>query len=460
MDPIAPEEFVAAVKGHPQTPIPAPSITGVSIDSRTVKAGDAFFAVAGERFDGHDYIEQVVAADAAVVVVSRRDVAGQAQARGWPVVFVDDTVRALGRLAGWYRKTLPARLIAITGSNGKTTTKAILTAVLEKLGPVISAPKSFNNNIGVPLTLLSATHAHKYLVLEMGTNHPGEIAELAALARPDLAVITSIGHAHVEGLGGLDGIAREKTSLLEYVPTTGFAAVNTDEPIVLGYLRGFKSRLLRFGTSRDAELRAEEIESDGMTLRFKVNGRWPVMLNMAGRHNATNALAAWAIGTRLGMPPEQIVEALATACGPEMRLQRIVCGGVTVLNDAYNANPASMAAALRTLADTTVGPAGRRVAVLADMLELGPLSQDLHADAGRLLTRLGCIDCLVAVGSQAGHLADAAVAEAPGLAVHRFEDASRAAGRIAGLLRPGDVVLLKGSRGMRLEQLVKAIEQR
>ena len=189
MDPIAPEEFVAAVKGHPQGSIPCPSITGVSTDSRSIKPGDAFFALVGDRFDGHDYIEQVVAAGAAVIVASRREVASKAQASNWPVVFVDNTTAALGRLAGWYRKTLPARLIAVTGSNGKTTTKTMLEAVLSKIGKVISAPKSFNNNIGVPLTLLSADHTHNYIVLEMGTNHPGEIAELAALARPDLAVI-------------------------------------------------------------------------------------------------------------------------------------------------------------------------------------------------------------------------------------------------------------------------------
>lgn len=456
MDPIAPEEFVSAVKGIRQGPIPSPSITGVSTDSRSVRAGDAFFALVGERFDGHNYIEQVVAAGASVVVASRREAAARAHEKNWPVVLVDDTIAALGRLAAWYRKTLPAKLVAVTGSNGKTTTKRMLEAVLADLGNVISAPKSFNNNIGVPLTLLSASRTHNYIVLEIGTNHPGEIAELGALAKPELAIISSLGPAHIEHFGTLDNIAQEKTSLLEYVPVTGFAAVNIDEPTILPYLRNFQGRLVTFGTCSDAELRAEAIESDGATLQFKVNGRWPVRMAMAGRHNATNALGAWAIGTRLGMPPERIAEALGQATPPDMRLQRIQYGPVTIINDAYNANPASIAAGLRTLADMPTD--GRRVAILADMLELGPLSKDLHEQAGQLLASLGKVDLLVAVGAGTQHLADAALSAAPKLAVQRFADAEGAAKAVVRLLRPGDTVLLKGSRGMQLEKLLTPLE--
>jgi UDP-N-acetylmuramoyl-tripeptide--D-alanyl-D-alanine ligase len=459
VDPIAPEEFVAAVKGLPQGSIPSPSITGVSTDSRAIKPGDAFFALVGERFDGHDYVQQVVAAGAAVIVASRRDVAGLAREKGWPVVFVDNTTAALGRLASWYRRTLPARLVAVTGSNGKTTTKTMLETVLSTIGRVISAPKSFNNNIGVPLTLLSADHTHNYIVLEMGTNHVGEIAELGSLARPDMAVICSIGPAHMEGLGGLEGVAREKTSLLEYVPATGFAAVNIDEPVLLPFLQSARCRLLRFGTAKDAELRAERIEADATSLRFKVNGRWPVTMQMSGRHNATNALGAWAIASRLGMAPEQIVEALSQVRPPEMRLQRFQYGEVTIINDAYNANPASMAAGLQTLADVHLTGSARRVAILADMLELGIQSQDLHGQLGQRLALLGCINCLVAVGAQAQHLADAAADKAAGIEVHRFADADQAAKGIAGILRGGDVALLKGSRGMHLEKLLPAIQR-
>lgn len=465
MDPIAPEEFVRAIKGHPQGPIPSPSITGVSTDSRTINLGDAFFALVGERFDGHDYIEQVVEAGASVIVASKREAAAAAQAKGWPLVLVDNTVAALGRLAAWYRTTLPARLVAVTGSNGKTTTKTMLEGVLSTIGKVISAPKSFNNNIGVPLTLLSADHSHNTIVLEMGTNHSGEIAELAALARPDLAVITSIGTAHIEGLGGLEGVAREKTSLLDYVPAGGFAAVCIDEPVVLPYLRTAQCKVLTFGTSKDAELRAEGVEADDATVRFKVNGRWPVAMQMSGRHNAVNALGAWAIGSRLGMTPEQIAQALAQVRPPEMRLQRLHYGSVTVINDAYNANPASMAAGLRTLADMQVAAEGRRVAVLADMLELGEQSREFHEQAGRTLAALGGIGCLVAVGPQTQHLADGAAAAQNGagsnatLAIHRFADAEQAAREIAKVLQPGDTVLLKGSRGMHLEKLLPAIEK-
>jgi UDP-N-acetylmuramoyl-tripeptide--D-alanyl-D-alanine ligase len=342
----------------------------------------------------------------------------------------------------------------------------MLEGVLAKIGKVISAPKSFNNNIGVPLTLLSADHSHNTIVLEMGTNHTGEIAELGALARPDLAVITSIGTAHVEGLGGLDGVAREKTSLLDYVPATGFAAVCIDEPIVLPYLRSARCKILTFGTGKDAELRAESVEADDASLRFKVNGRWPVTMQMAGRHNATNALGAWAIGSRLGMTAEQIAGALAEVRPPHMRLQRLQYGPVTIINDAYNANPASMAAALRTLADMPTPPGGRRVAVLADMLELGARSREFHEQIGRTIADLGCIDCLVAVGPGARHLADraadlqnSAAGGKTALVVHRFADADQTAKGIAKLLQPGDIALLKGSRGMHLEKLLPPIQQ-
>lgn len=458
MDPISPEELVSAVKGHPQGPVPAPSITGVSTDSRSIKPGDAFVALVGAKFDGHDYAEAVLAAGASVVIASRRDIAAQAQAKNWPVVLVDDTTAALGRLAAWYRKTLSAKLVAVTGSNGKTTTKKILETVLGRIGRVISAPKSFNNNIGVPLTLLSASRTHSYIVLEMGTNHPGEIAELGALARPDLAVISSLGPAHIEHFGSLDSIAREKTSLLEYVPPTGFAAVNIGEPAIRPYLRTFKGRLLTFGTCKEAELRAESIESDGTCVRFKVNGRWPVVLPLAGRHNATNALGAWAVGVRLGMSPEQIIEALAEATPPEMRLQKLQYGRLTVINDAYNANAASVAAGLWTLADMPVANGGRRVAVLADMLELGSHSEELHRQTGRLLAELGQIQGLVAVGPQAQLLADEAAARASGLAVQRFAGTDEAVKGIARIVRPDDTVLLKGSRGMQLEKLLGPLE--
>ena len=431
MDPIAPEEFISAVKGLPQGPISSGSITGISTDSRAIKPADGFFALTGEKFDGHDYVEQVVAAGASVVVASRRDIAARAREKNWPVVHVDDTVKALGRLAAWYRKMLPAKLVAVTGSNGKTTTKKMLETVLASIGSVISAPKSFNNNIGVPLTLLSASRIHNYIVLEMGTNHPGEIAELGALARPDLAVITSLGPAHIEHFGSLENIAREKTSLLEYVPATGFAAVCIDEPTILPYLRTFQGRLLTFGTSRQAELRAESVQADDQSLRFKVNGRWQVSMNLSGRHNATNALAAWAIGSRLGMSPEQIVEALSRVTPPDMRLEKLRFGPITVINDAYNANPASLAAGLRTLAEMPVPAGGRRVAVLADMLELGSFARDLHEQAGRQLASLGQIDFLVAVGTHMQHLADAALAAAPKLAVQRFDNSELAAKAVA-----------------------------
>jgi len=457
VDPITAQELLDAVKGRLVGPLPAGPVTGISTDSRRIHPGEAFFAIRGQRFDGHDYIGAAFAGGAAVAVISRQDLLPTARQENRPVILTDDTVAALGRLATWYRSNLPARVVAITGSNGKTTTKAMLEAVLSRQAKTLAAPQSFNNQLGVPLTLLSARREHDYMIVELGTNRPGEIAQLGRIAQPDLAVITSIGPAHTEGLGGLDAIAREKASLLEYLPAGGFAAVNIDEPAIGPYLQAFAGTLVRFGTGPQADLRAESIAHHAGQLQFRVNGKWPVRLPIRGRHNALNALGAWAIATRLGLPPEQIAEALAAFEPPKMRLQVLRFGPITVLNDAYNANPASVAAALQTLAEMPAPPGRRRVAVLGDMLELGPNGPAMHERTGRLLAELERIDCLIAVGSLAEHIADAAHAARPELSVHRFGDAAEACRGIAELLRGDDTILLKGSRAMRMEQLLDPI---
>jgi len=453
------EQFVRATEGRLVGTPPTGPIRSVSTDSRQIEPDCAFFAIKGQRFDGHDFVEEALRSGAAVAVVSRAELAQSLAGRGLCAILVDDTLAALGRLATHCRSSLGATVVAVTGSNGKTTTKQMLAELLSRLGSTLAAPKSYNNAIGVPLTILQASEQHEFLITELGTNAPGEIASLAAVVRPHVAVITAVAAAHLAGLGDIDGEAREKTSLLEYLPTGGLAVVNIDEPAIEPHLRRFEGsvELVRVGTSRHADLRAEQIGYEGEFLRFKVNGVWPVSLPIPGRHNALNALAAWAVAQRLGMPPQQIAEVLSQVRPAEMRLQRLRIADTEVINDAYNANPASVAAALRTLAELPAS-ARRRVAILGDMLELGSSAREYHERIGRFLAELPQIRCLIAIGPLAsGPLAAAAAASRPDLEIHRFEDIAQAARRIGEILQPQDLVLIKGSRAMQLERLLEAV---
>lgn len=449
-------EVIQALAGRVTGDIPEGSITGVSTDSRQVREGELFFAIRGERFDGHDFIDDALIHGAAFTVVeSARFSAQPAQSLDRRLIFVDDTVSALGRLAAYHRKFMAAQVVAVVGSNGKTTTKCMIDHILAGARHGRSSPKSFNNAIGVPLTLLSATLADEYLVVEIGTNAPGEVAALSAIARPDMAVVTSIGEEHLEGLGSLDGVALEETSVFSHLTPGGAAVVNIDAPELRMRLPDRNVKTVTFGAADDADLRISDVHYTAPWLNFRINGRFDYRLRAPGMHNAWNAAGAIAIGRRFGLDHTEIAAQLETCPLPAMRMELVELRGVTYLNDAYNANPASMATALRTLVSMVTG--GRRIAVLGEMRELGAQSAALHRRVGRQLVECG-IDLALFVGAgDVGYADGLREAGGNGTRWELVADTEEAAHRLNELVRPGDLVLLKASRAVGLEKVLDHI---
>jgi len=434
---------------------------GLSTDSRTLRHGQIFCALRGPRHDGHDHLQAAADAGAALLLVERGDAHHELHRPAPPVLKVEDTYAALARLAAAYRRTLRGEVIAITGSVGKTTTKQMVHAVLAPLGPGTVSPRSYNNRVGVPLTILNAEPADRYIVVEVGTNAPGEIASLARIVEPDIAVITAIGLAHVEKLGSIEGIAAEKAALLRFLPDHGLAVVNGDAATLTPYLKPAE-RVIRFGRGEACDLRLTDRAARDEMQSFQVNNRAWFDLPLPGEHNALNALAAVAVGRHLNLRDEQIAAGLRSLTTPAMRLQVVKVGGrdgaVTVINDAYNANPTSMAAALTVLRDFPTD--GRRVAVLGDMAELGERGPELHRQLGRQTLEAG-VDLAVLIGRLGLYAAETISKAGREQAMHTEPALDEAAAeRIAEQLRPGDVVLLKASRVMGLERLLPAIERR
>jgi UDP-N-acetylmuramoyl-tripeptide--D-alanyl-D-alanine ligase len=431
-------------------------ITGVSTDSRQIKAGDLFFALRGPNFDGHQFIAEVFIAGAAGVVVekSARLPEGVDMTR---VLIVDDTVVALGKLAAYYREELACTVIAVTGSNGKTTTKEMISHVLGKRLRGRRSTKSFNNHIGVPLTLLAADVHDDFLVVEMGTNHPGEIDYLGNIVRPNIAVITNVGESHLEGLGTLDRVAAEKASLAKHVHTGGAIVVNGDRELLLRLISHPQAMVISFGMSEHNDMRITALTAETDRVRFEVNNRFPFELPVLGGHNAINCLAAIVVARRLGFEMADIAEALKDFALPAMRLELAIVGDYRVLNDAYNANPASMACALDVLRGFDT--AGRRVFCCGQMLELGEKSEQFHRELGRSIGSAN-LGALVAVGAFARQMVDAAVAA--GLDSGRawaFDSAAEAGKALKNILRPGDLILVKGSRSMKMELLIDRMKE-
>jgi UDP-N-acetylmuramoyl-tripeptide--D-alanyl-D-alanine ligase len=365
---------------------------------------------------------------------------------------VPDPLAALGRLAVFHRNQLSADVIAVVGSNGKTTTKAMIDHILMGRLRGRSSPKSFNNAIGVPLTLLSADASDDYLVVEIGTNAPGEIAELAALTQPKMAVITCIAEEHLEGLGDLHGVALEECSVLAGMAEGDFAAVNTDWPRIRDYLPKEGVTIAAFGRSEEADLRITETKYEAPWLRFVLNGRFTYRLRMPGAHNAANAAGAIAIARRWGLEHEEIAERLESFVALPMRTEVVQIGGISLVNDAYNANPDSAIAAIESL--EAMPATGRRVVVFGEMCELGQCSVELHRKVARRLRGSG-VDHVLLVGPAGEMMADAFRDGALfGPQAECCETVESCLEPLARSLRDGDVVLLKASRAVALDRLV------
>ncbi|SNS46892.1 UDP-N-acetylmuramoyl-tripeptide--D-alanyl-D-alanine ligase [Geodermatophilus pulveris] len=444
-------EVAEAVGGEPAAA--DGTVTGrVTADSRTVAPGDLFVALPGERVDGHDFLPAAAAAGAVAALATRPDGA-------LPCVVVDDPVAALGRLAAAVHARLAAgglTTLGITGSSGKTSTKDLLGQVLASAGATVSPPGSYNNEIGLPLTVLDADAGTRFLVLEMGSRGRGHIARLCRVARPDVGVVLNVGSAHLGEFGSADGIAVAKGELVEALPESGTAVLNADDPRVVGMAPRTRARVLTTGRAGGADVRAEDVALDdtGRAAFTLVTGgsRAPVRLRVVGEHQVANALSAAGAALAAGMAPDAVAAALSAA-EPRSRWRMEVTrreDGVTVVNDAYNANPESMRAALAALAGL---PARRRVAVLGAMAELGPGAAGEHERLGRDAVAAG-VDLVVAVGADAvGIAAGAAAAGATPARAVRVPDRAAARELLTEVLVPGDVVLVKASRSYGLELL-------
>lgn len=444
-------EVCQATNARELTPAADVFFTGVSTDTRTVKPGDLFIALTGERFDGHDFIEQAVQNGAAGVIVSRSD-------RQIPLhcaaFFVADTRTALQGLARYHRQRFNIPIIAITGSNGKTSTKDMIAAVLSSNLAVLKTEANYNNEIGLPLTLLKLTPEHQAAVVEMGMRGPGQIRELASIALPNIGVITNVGETHIELLGSIDNIAAAKGELVESIGADGLVVLNADDHYVREMSRHANSRMVFYGiNSLDVDYSASNIIADSEGIEFcchKSQQAQQLWVPLPGRHNVYNALAAAAVGAELGLSFAQIAQGLHDLVPSAMRLAISRKGDFTIINDAYNASPLSMRAAIDTLAEVA---SGRKIAVLGDMLELGHIAQLAHqAVGGQLAERK--IDVVITVGALARHIASAAAAG--GLAtVTACDDQQQAQAALAQIIQPGDTILIKGSRGMQMEKVLE-----
>ena len=418
-------------------------VTGWSIDSRTIARGDLFFALRGPNHDGHEHIEEVLR-KGAIAVVADRDV----KADGI-VLYVEDSLATLQQVAKKVRQLWAGRVIGVTGSAGKTTTKDVIAEMLATQMKTAKTVGNLNNHVGVPLSLLRLDENSRVAVIEMGMNHAGEIRELAAIAKPEVGVVTNVGTAHMEAFESIEEIASAKRELIEALPENGTAVLNADDPRVAPMSRGKK---VLYGLSADADVRGEDVVESAEGVSFRVGAtRFATVLH--GRHSVSNILAGLAVAQVYGIPTERLVDAVQNLRTGNMRGERFDHRGILVYNDCYNSNPDAVRAMLDVLRDT---PARRRIAVLGEMLELGRWAESLHRDVGSYAVEQG-IDVLVGIRGAAWSLVDAAklagLSSGAALFFNEPEEAGRAVRSIA---QPGDAILFKGSRGVHME---RALEQ-
>lgn len=450
-------EIALVVRGRVIQGDPAAIFSSVSTDTRNMKADSLFFALVGERYDAHNFLSQAAAAGAGGLVVSRME----GLLPGVPVIMVENTLSALQSLAAYNRQRSGAVLVGVTGSTGKTTTKDMIASVLGVRQHTLKNEGNFNNEIGLPITLLELDESYKAAVVEMAMRGPGEIQSLCEIARPKAAVITNINETHLELLGTVSNIAEAKGEILEQIPSGGFAILNAESPFIHREARRCRGKVVYYGIERPAEIRGENIKAEGTGNRFNavINGQTlDFYLPVPGRHNVMNALAAIGVGLEMGLTVEEIARGLATVALTGMRLEVIEGSSLKIINDAYNASPASTRASLSVLKDLTGGR--RSIAVLGSMLELGTRALGGHREVGETVAALG-LDYLITVGELAGYIVEGAVdAGLPPENAFRCEDYDSAVEILEGLLQKGDVVLVKGSRGMKMERVVQYLLKR
>lgn len=443
--------ILQAIGGRARGTLPV-KVTGLSTDTRKLTPGALFVALKGESFDGHDFVAEALKSGAVAALVSREIV------NAGPQIIVENTLLALGALAAAYRATLTPKVIAVTGSTGKTSVKEMIAAILSQGWRTYRTPGNFNNEIGVPLALLELDEQVQAVVIELAMRGKGQIAYLAEMVAPQIGVITNIGQSHLELLGTQEAIARAKGELLEALPADGTAVLHAEDEF-FEPLRGLTPcQVVSFGTNDEADVRVSEIEvnSEGAT-DFLLTGWWGeerISLPVGGRHHALNAAAAAGAAVAVGADPAWIKPGLAAFQGAEMRTRVLTApGGFTVLDDTYNASPDSMRAALELLADL---PGIRKWAALGDMKELGSRSAEWHRELGQLAADLR-LTGLVTVGELAAHIAAGAREGKVGMTVFEETDNEKAAEWLLEQVKPGDVVLVKGSRAMKMEEIVQRL---
>ncbi len=430
--------------------------TGISTDSRTTRPGDCFFAITGESFNGHDYVPDAFAKGAACAVVSQNI---EAPRLGDKVVFkVKNTINALGDLARYYRRQCGFKVIAITGSVGKTTTRQIVSHVLSKYHRVFAAPKNFNNTIGLPLTLLGADAEDEIVVTELGSNHPGEIAYLTKIALPDVAVITNVHAAHLQGFGNLRTIMQEKLSISEGISHNGILIINADNTRLVETCTAKGLKFFTFGKSQRADYQLKSVIREPLSSRFMVDDV-EVRLPLPGWGNIENAIAAYAVCSQFGVSANDFAQAVDTLPPVTMRAEPLQIGTLTVLNDCYNANSASMENALQILAGLDPTEQRRRIFICGDMAELGEQSEQLHAELAtavvqtrvQLLLTVGKLARLTAINAK--HLAE------HNLQTISFNDTQMVCNKLHEFIEDHDIILVKGSRTVKLEMVVDKLRE-
>lgn len=455
------EEIAGAVGAEKLTGPSGAMIAGVGTDTRTLRPGELFFALRGERFDGHDFIAAALELGAAGVVcdTKRWDWAFPVEDR--TVISVSDTLVALGDLASWWRRNHTASVAVVTGSVGKTTTKEMASGILELEGPTLKSRGNLNNLIGLPLTLFGLKEEHLYAVLEMGMNRPGEIARLTEIAAPQVGLITNVAMAHLEGLGDIRAVAGAKAELLDRMSPEGVAILNGDDAVLMAEASRFQGELITFGLGPSNDFRAERIrdmgrEGTAFTLIYD-GGRIDVRLTVPGRQNVWNALAASALAVVSGSSSEKSVQGIKSYTGIPGRFALMdLPGGGILVDDTYNANPSSLKAALESLRVMAAG-GGRIIVCLGDMLELGREAVAAHLEAGRMAAEYGAAHILV-MGEHSAHVIRGAVESGfPADLAKRVRNHEEMADAITGLMEERDMVLLKASRGMRFERVLERL---
>jgi UDP-N-acetylmuramoyl-tripeptide--D-alanyl-D-alanine ligase len=450
-------EIAGAAKGKLFNAGSEPEVSGASIDSRSIKAGDMFIALRGENFDGHDFIDKAIE-HGAVLVITEKDLKGC----GIPYILVEDSLKALQEIARHYRSKFHIPFVAVTGSSGKTTTKDMIASVLSQKYSVLKTEGNLNNAIGLPLMLLRLKHSHEIAVLEMGMNTPGEIRLLADIVRHHVAVISNVGTAHIEYLGSRENILKAKLEIFTYFNKDSIAVINGDNDMLAGF-DSDKFGILRYGLEDSNDIIASSIEEkgeEGIDFYVEICGaKESFTVPIPGIHNVYNALSAISVARLFGLKPEEIRKGLINFKPSKNRMDIInTTGGIRIINDVYNANPDSMRAAMNVL--QSFSNAGRKVLITADMLELGEASEKEHYRIGEYAAELG-IDMIASVGNfSRAVIRGAEACGVDGGKLFAFTTKEEAAPVILELLQPGDTVLVKGSRGMKMEYVVDYIHER